>query len=156
MLVPVIEELFWRGWLMRYLINPAFQKVPLGAYTGTAFWATAVLFATEHGAYWEAGLLAGLIYNWWMIRTGNLADCMVAHAVTNSCLAVYVVAFRPLAILAVGSFVPALNSNRKFFGVVRLGQMNRTATILFARHRFVCKRWASLCPVPGKRSSDHQ
>jgi CAAX prenyl protease-like protein len=92
-LVPIIEELFWRGWLMRYLINPEFQKVPLGAYTSMAFWATAVLFATEHGSYWEVGLLAGLIYNWWMIRTGSLADCMVAHAVTNACLAVYVVAF---------------------------------------------------------------
>lgn len=92
-LVPIVEELFWRGWLMRYLIDPDFQKVPLGTFSNLAFWGTAVLFASEHGPYWEVGLMAGLIYNWWMLRTRNLMDCMVAHAVTNACLAVYVVGF---------------------------------------------------------------
>jgi CAAX prenyl protease-like protein len=58
-----------------------------------AFWATAVLFATEHGPYWEVGLLAGVIYNWWMVQTRSLMDCMIAHAITNACLAIYVVAF---------------------------------------------------------------
>jgi CAAX prenyl protease-like protein len=90
-LVPIIEELFWRGWLMRYLINADFQKVPLGSYSASAFWITAALFATEHGPYWEVGLIAGVIYNWWMLRTRNLMDCMLAHAVTNACLALYVV-----------------------------------------------------------------
>jgi CAAX prenyl protease-like protein len=78
---------------MRYLINPDFQKVPLGSYSSIAFWATAVLFATEHGPYWEVGLAAGLIYNLWVIRTRNLMDCIVAHSVTNALLAVYVVGF---------------------------------------------------------------
>jgi len=49
-----------------------------------------VLFAAEHGSYWDAGLLAGIIYHWWMARTGNLADCIVAHAVTKGLLAAYV------------------------------------------------------------------
>jgi CAAX prenyl protease-like protein len=93
LVVPIIEELFWRGWLMRYLIHADFRKVPLGTYTGLAFWGTAILFATEHGPYWEVGLLAGIVYNWWMMRTRNLVDCMIAHAVTNGCLAIYVVAF---------------------------------------------------------------
>ena len=91
-LVPVIEELFWRGWLMRYLINVDFRKVPLGTYSATSVWLTAVLFATEHGPYWDVGLCAGLIYNAWMLRTRSLADCMIAHAVTNACLAIYVIA----------------------------------------------------------------
>lgn len=90
LLVPVIEELFWRGWLMRYLISRRFEDVPLGAWSATAFWITAVLFASEHGPFWDVGLAAGVIYNWWMIRTRNLADCIAAHAVTNACLAVYV------------------------------------------------------------------
>jgi len=89
-LVPVLEELFWRGWLMRWLIQPDFQAVRLGSYTPYAFWVTAFLFAAEHGSYWDVGLLAGIIYNWWMVRTGRLADCIVAHAVTNGLLAVYV------------------------------------------------------------------
>jgi CAAX prenyl protease-like protein len=52
---------------------------------------TAVLFASEHGPYWDVGLLTGFLYNWWMIRTRSLGDCIVAHAVTNACLCVYVV-----------------------------------------------------------------
>jgi hypothetical protein len=89
-LVPVLEELFWRGWLMRWLIDQDFLKVPLGTYARNAFWIVAVLFATEHGPYWEVGLAAGIVYNWWMVRTRNLADCMLAHAVTNGLLAGYV------------------------------------------------------------------
>ena len=89
-LVPVLEELFWRGWLMRWLIDQDFLKVPLGTYARNAFWIVAVLFASEHGPYWEVGLAAGIVYNWWMVRTRNLADCMLAHAVTNGLLAGYV------------------------------------------------------------------
>jgi CAAX prenyl protease-like protein len=91
-LVPILEELFWRGWLMRWLIRTDFQKVPLGAYAPGAFWIVALLFAAEHGPYWEVGLIAGVVYNWWMVRTRSLADCIWAHAVTNALLAAYVVA----------------------------------------------------------------
>jgi CAAX prenyl protease-like protein len=90
LVVPIIEELFWRGWLMRWLINPDFEKVPLGKYAPGAFWIVAILFASEHGPYWEVGLIAGVIYNWWMTRTKSLADCILAHAVTNGILAAYV------------------------------------------------------------------
>lgn len=88
--VPIAEELFWRGWLMRWMIDRDFAKVPLGTYAPSAFWMVAVLFASEHGSYWEVGLLAGIAYNWWLIRTRNLADCILAHAVTNAILAAYV------------------------------------------------------------------
>lgn len=89
-LVPVIEELFWRGWLMRWLIAHDFLKIRIGTYVPFAFWMTAVLFASEHGPYWEVGLLAGVLYNWWCVRTGSLANCIAAHAVTNGMLSVYV------------------------------------------------------------------
>ncbi len=59
-LVPIIEELFWRAWLMRWLVNPRFESVPLGAWAADAFWITAVLFASEHGPFWDVGLLAGI------------------------------------------------------------------------------------------------
>jgi uncharacterized protein len=93
-LVPVIEELFWRAWLMRWLISPQFEKVPLGAYQFGAFALTAILFAAEHGPYWDVGLVTGVIYNWWMVRTRSLGDCILLHAVTNACLCGYVVATR--------------------------------------------------------------
>ena len=90
-LVPVIEELFWRGWLMRWLINTDFKQVPLGTYSALSFWVTALLFASEHGPYWEVGLLAGIAYNWWVMRTRRLSDCILAHAVTNGVLSAFVI-----------------------------------------------------------------
>ncbi len=90
LLVPVIEELFWRGWLPRWLVNPEWRRVPLGTYTTFAFLGTAVLFASEHGPFWEVGLLCGLIYNAWMWRTRSLGDLVLTHAVTNACLSAYV------------------------------------------------------------------
>ncbi|HEX8984238.1 MAG TPA: CAAX prenyl protease-related protein [Bryobacteraceae bacterium] len=90
LVVPVAEELFWRAWMMRRLISSDFGKVPLGAYSAFSFWGTAALFASEHGPYWDVGLVAGVVYNGWMVRTRSLADCILAHAVTNACLAAYV------------------------------------------------------------------
>ncbi len=57
---------------------------------GADCWLTAVLFASEHGPYWDVGLVAGIIYNWWLVRTRNVADCILAHAVTNFVLSAYV------------------------------------------------------------------
>jgi CAAX prenyl protease-like protein len=90
LLVPIVEELFWRAWMMRRLISPHFERVPLGAYAAGSFWITAALFASEHGVYWDVGLAAGAAYNWWMVRTRSVADCIFAHGVTNGCLAAYV------------------------------------------------------------------
>jgi CAAX prenyl protease-like protein len=91
LIVPIVEELFWRAWLMRWLIERDFWKVPLGTYAPQAFWITALLFASEHGPYWEVGLLCGIIYNWWMVKTKSLGDLILAHAVTNACLCAYVI-----------------------------------------------------------------
>lgn len=90
-IVPIVEELFWRGWLLRWVINNDFEKVPLGAYSALSFWAVALLFASEHGPYWDVGLMAGIIFNWWMIRTKSLGDLILAHAVANACLSGYVI-----------------------------------------------------------------
>jgi CAAX prenyl protease-like protein len=89
--VPILEELFWRGWLMRWLIDQPFTKVPLGTYAPQAFWIVAVLFASEHGSYWDVGLVTGVIYNWWMVRTKSLWSCILMHSVTNGALAWYVI-----------------------------------------------------------------
>ncbi len=90
-IVPIVEELFWRGWLMRWVIAPNFESVALGTWSAQAFWIVALLFASEHGPYWDVGLAAGVAYNWWMLRTRSLGDLMIAHAITNACLSAYVV-----------------------------------------------------------------
>jgi CAAX prenyl protease-like protein len=91
LLVPILEELFWRGWLPRWIQGSPFHKISLGRYTPLAFWATALLFAAEHGPFWEVGLLCGIIYNLWMRHTKSLGDLILTHAVTNLALSVYVI-----------------------------------------------------------------
>jgi uncharacterized protein len=91
LLVPLIEELFWRGWLPRWLQDTKFANIPLGTYTPFAFWATALLFGAEHGPFWEVGLACGAIYNWWMRRTRSLGDLVLTHATTNLALSLYVI-----------------------------------------------------------------
>jgi CAAX prenyl protease-like protein len=91
--VPIVEELFWRGWLPRWIDQMEdFRARPLGTYSRFAFLTTALLFAVEHGSFWDVGLAAGLVYNGWMAKTKSLGDLIVAHAVTNGCLAVWVLA----------------------------------------------------------------
>jgi CAAX prenyl protease-like protein len=90
--IPIIEELFWRGWMMRWIANHRFTSIPVGTWHIEAFWIVAVLFGSEHGSFWDVGLITGAIYNLWAVRTRNLTDCVIAHAVTNGCLAIYVIA----------------------------------------------------------------
>ena len=91
LVVAAVEELFWRGWLMRWMIRANSEAVPVGAWQARAFLVTAALFALEHGPYWDVGLAAGLIYNWWALRTRSLGDLMLAHGVTNALLAIFVI-----------------------------------------------------------------
>jgi CAAX prenyl protease-like protein len=91
-LVPIIEELFWRAWALRWVANTEFETMPLGTYTTMSFWVVAGLFAAEHGPYWEVGLICGVLYNWWMGKTRSLGDLILTHAVTNGVLCAYVIA----------------------------------------------------------------
>jgi CAAX prenyl protease-like protein len=91
-LVPIVEELFWRGWLPRWIVNSDWENVEPGRYTTLAFVLTAVLFAAEHGPYWEVGLVCGVVYNWWFWKTKSLGDMVLVHAVTNGALSAFVVA----------------------------------------------------------------
>jgi len=89
---PIIEYVNSNITLMRWMIAPDFRSVRLGTYSALSFWTVALLFASEHGSYWDVGLMAGIIFNWWMIRTKSLGDLILAHAVANACLCAYVVA----------------------------------------------------------------
>jgi CAAX prenyl protease-like protein len=87
--VPIMEELFWRGFLMRWLIKEDFTAVPLGTYTPLSFFVTTAFFAAEHGPEWPLGLIVGLLYGAWFIRTKSLGSVILAHSVTNFLLALY-------------------------------------------------------------------
>ena len=87
--VPVMEELFWRSFLLRYLIASRFETVRLGAVTPFSCLATIVLFGLEHHL-WLAGMLAGAAYTLILYRTGRLWPCILAHGVTNLALGIHV------------------------------------------------------------------
>lgn len=89
LVVPLMEELFWRSFLLRYLVDPDFQSVRLGTFTWFSFLATVILFGLEHH-FIVAGMVAGAIYNVILYQTRSLAQCVFAHAVTNLTLACYV------------------------------------------------------------------
>jgi uncharacterized protein len=89
LVVPVMEELFWRSFILRYAVNPNFRAVPLGTFTLFSFATVVVLFGLEHHEVIQ-GMLAGIIYTWLVIRQKSLRGCILAHAVTNLGLGIYV------------------------------------------------------------------
>jgi len=90
LVVPVMEELFWRSFLQRWLHQPDFMALNPAQIGLKALLIASVLFAVEH-VQWLAGLVAGLAYGWLYIRTRNLWAPIAAHAVTNGVLGGYVV-----------------------------------------------------------------
>ncbi len=88
-IVPIMEELFWRSFLLRYLINTDFKQVTLGTFSWFSLVWTVLLFGLEHQR-WLAGMIAGLLYTLLLYRTKRLSACILAHAITNSALGIYV------------------------------------------------------------------
>ena len=88
-IVPIMEELFWRSFLLRYLIDSDFTKVAIGRYSLFSFLAVSILFGLEHH-YVFAGIMAGVVFNVIYYMTKSIAHCIVSHAVANLCLAGYV------------------------------------------------------------------
>lgn len=91
LVVPVMEELFWRSFLQRWVQQPDFMTLNPAQIGLKALFIASALFAVEH-LQWLAGLVAGLAYGWLYIRTRNLWAPILAHAVTNGMLGAYVVA----------------------------------------------------------------
>ncbi len=87
--VPIMEELFWRSFLLRYIINSDFISVRIGVYTLTSFLIGAVLFGLEHNLV-LAGIMAGVAYSLLLYWTKSIYQCILAHSVTNLVLGIYV------------------------------------------------------------------
>ncbi|ALC16885.1 abortive infection protein [Desulfuromonas soudanensis] len=89
LVVPVMEELFWRSFLLRYLIDKDFGQVAVGLFTWPSFLITALLFGLEHH-YILAGVMAGFAFNLLLYHTRSIAQCTLSHAVANLALGIYV------------------------------------------------------------------
>ena len=90
LLVPVMEELFWRSFLMRWVQSPQFESVPPQRVGMKAIVLSTFVFMLAH-TLWLAAIIAGLAYAWLYVRTGKLWVPVIAHAVTNGVLGVWVV-----------------------------------------------------------------
>ena len=87
--VPIMEELFWRSLVLRWIERHEFQSVVPRDVGWRAFAITTALFALEHDR-WLAGAIAGAAYNWLYMRTGNLWVPILAHLATNAALGLWV------------------------------------------------------------------
>lgn len=90
LVVPVMEELFWRSFLLRWLQASAFTAVVPAQVGYRALLISSGLFAVEH-TQWLAGLIAGLAYALLYMRISNLWAAVLAHAVTNGLLGVWII-----------------------------------------------------------------
>ena len=88
--VPPIEEVFYRSFIYRFIASKDFLSVPLGRFLPLPFFATAVVFGFAHNE-WLAGILCGMTYQWLVIRKSRLGDAMTAHAITNLLLGIWIV-----------------------------------------------------------------
>lgn len=91
-LVPIVEEFFVRGFLMRALDADDWDRVPLGTATWVSVTGVAVYGGLSHPAEPLAAVVWFTMVTWWYLRTRSIWDCVVAHATTNLLLGVYVVA----------------------------------------------------------------
>lgn len=96
-IVPLVEEIFWRGFLMRYLINEDFTKVRVGTYQTKAFIITTLAFAAAHygnslvpSQDFYAAIITGIIFGGVTCLTRSLGSAVFVHAVTNFFLGLYI------------------------------------------------------------------
>jgi exosortase E/protease (VPEID-CTERM system) len=92
LLVPVAEELAYRGYLMRRWVNADFESVSFESIRWPALILTAIVFGLVHGALWLPGIAAGLAYGLILIRRGRIGEAVAAHATTNALIVIAVLA----------------------------------------------------------------
>ncbi len=89
-IVPPVEEIFYRSFLYRYFVRLDFLTLPLGFFHPLSFVVTSVIFGLMHPDRWVAGILCGLAYQGLVVRKNRLGDAMTAHAITNLLLGLWV------------------------------------------------------------------
>jgi len=93
MIVPIVEELFIRGWLVRWIDDPNFQSIRLTSLTIKGLLAASIYGVMTHPMEAIAAFAWFGMVTLWARRTGSLWDCVIIHAVTNLLLGIYVVKF---------------------------------------------------------------
>ena len=89
-LAPIVEELAFRGFLARRIIDGEFERVPLGTFSWRSLVVSSVLFGAMHGRLWIVGTVAGMLFAVALYRRSSLGDAVQAHATANAAIALYV------------------------------------------------------------------
>jgi CAAX prenyl protease-like protein len=89
LVVPVAEELAFRGYLQRRLVAADFANVSFRGVTAVSVVITALCFGALHHAI-AAGVIASLAYSGAAYLRGRLVDAVAAHATTNAMIAAWV------------------------------------------------------------------
>jgi CAAX prenyl protease-like protein len=88
--VPIIEEFFLRGFLMRYVMNVDWPQIPFGTVDKLALAVgVGVPMLMHPGELFAAAVWFSMV-TWLMLRTRNIWDCVVAHALTNLLMGLWV------------------------------------------------------------------
>lgn len=90
LLIPVIEELVFRGFLLRFFINVNFYEVKFGTFNLLSFGLTSLIFGLLHQHLW-AGVIAGCLFNLLAYHRKSLFDTILCHSVSNILIAVFVI-----------------------------------------------------------------
>ena len=86
-----MEEIFWRAFLLRFLIDEEFERVPFGKFSWPSFVIVTIAFALSHSRPdWIAALVCGSLYNDVAYRSCSLSSCILAHATTNLLLGLWI------------------------------------------------------------------
>jgi exosortase E/protease (VPEID-CTERM system) len=90
LVVPIVEELAFRVYAMRRLIDEDINAVPVGSFSLVSLAVSSLIFGALHGALWIQGTLAGVAFACALYRRRSVGDAVLAHATTNALIAVYV------------------------------------------------------------------
>jgi exosortase E/protease (VPEID-CTERM system) len=86
-ILPVVEELAFRGYLLRRVHSAEFESsAPRTAGAAGLLVSTAV-FALCQGAFWLPGIMAGIVFGLVYMRTGRLGEAVAAHLTGNALVA---------------------------------------------------------------------
>jgi exosortase E/protease (VPEID-CTERM system) len=81
---PLVEELAYRGYLLRRLVAADFESVPYAGIGWVAVLVSALAFGVVHGALWLPGTAAGIMFAKLLTRTGRMGEAVTAHGVANA------------------------------------------------------------------------
>ena len=94
-LVSLVEEVFWRGFLMRFLLKPDgnYWKVPFGQFSWKSYGVVTVLFMLVHAPVdWLGAFFFGSIMYYVAVKSKSLFACILMHGVANFLMGWYALA----------------------------------------------------------------